>query len=141
MGVLSGTRTMMRQGEILGLTWRHVHTDRKFCHIPRTKNGYPRNVPLSSRAVALFDKLAIGGPDNAVAPVDAGTFGVYFRRAVKEAGIENMRFHDTRREALTRTAEKLPNVAELARASGHRELRSLMVYFEPDVTATADKRG
>lgn len=133
--------TMMRQGEILGLTWRHVHADRKFCHIPRTKNGHPRNVPLSSRAVVLLDMLASGGPDNAVVPVDAGTFGVYFRRAVKDAGIENMRFHDTRRGALTRTAEKLTNVAELARASGHRELRSLMVYYEPDVTDMASKLG
>ncbi len=46
--------TMMRQGEILSLTWNNVHVDRKFCHLPKTKNGHPRNVPLSSRAVALL---------------------------------------------------------------------------------------
>jgi hypothetical protein len=40
---------------------------------------------------------------------------------------------------LTRTAKKVTNVAELARASGHRGLSSLMVYFEPDVTEIADK--
>lgn len=133
--------TMMRQGEILRLTWRHVHADRKFCHLPKTKNGHPRNVPLSSRALALFAMLRNGGPDNNVAPVDPGTFGVYFRRAVHAAGIKDLHFHDSRREALTRTAAKITNIAELARASGHRGTASLMVYYEPDVTDIADKLG
>jgi hypothetical protein len=75
-----------------------------------------------------------------VVPVEAGTFGVYFRKAVQAVGID-LHFHDTRREALTRTAEKLTNVAELARASGHRGTRSLMVYYEPDVGDMADKLG
>jgi integrase len=131
--------TMMRQGEILRLTWQHVHVDRKFCHLPKTKNGHPRNVPLSSRAVALFGLLTNGGPDNLVVPVNAGTFGVYFRKALKAAGIENMHFHDTRREALTRASKKITNIAELARASGHRGISSLMIYYEPDVTEIAEK--
>lgn len=133
--------TIVRQGEILRLTWEHVHTDRKFVHLPKTKNGHPRNVPLSSRAVALFDLLERGEPKARVVPVNAGTFGLYFRAAVKSVGIADLHFHDTRREALTRTSKKLSNVAELARASGHRDLRSLMVYYEPDPTDLADKLG
>lgn len=136
---LLALETMMRQGEILRLTWRHVHLDRRFCHLPKTKNGHPRNVPLSSRALALFEMLEVSGPDNNVVPVDQGTFGVYFRRAVASAGIKDLHFHDTRREALTRAAAKITNVAELARASGHRGISSLMVYFEPDVEEIAKK--
>ncbi|WP_428484600.1 site-specific integrase [Rhodopila sp.] len=133
--------TMMRQGELLALTWGHIHIGRKFCHLPHTKNGHERNVPLSSRAVALLNLLTIGRDGQRVIPVEAGTFGAYFREAVKGATIEDLHFHDTRREALTRAATKITNVAELARASGHRELRSLMVYFEPDVTEIAEKLG
>ena len=74
--------------------------------------------------------------------MNAGTFGVYFRRATEAAGISGLHYHDSRREALTRIAEKLPNVAELARASGHRgDLRSLMIYYHPTVSVTADKLG
>nr|WP_294523456.1 site-specific integrase [uncultured Rhodopila sp.] len=133
--------TMMRQGEILRLTWEHIHLDRKFCHLPKTKNGHPRNVPLSSAAIALFALLKPGNGEARVVPVDAGTFGAYFREALKDAEITDLHFHDTRREALTRAATKLSNVAELARASGHRELRSLMIYYEPDATDLAEKLG
>jgi integrase len=140
-GFCLALETMMRQGEILRLTWQHVHLDRKFCHLPETKNGDARNVPLSSAAIALFGLLP-RGPDTArVLPVNAGTFGIMFREAVTDAEIVDLHFHDTRREALTRASKKLSNVAELARASGHRELRSLMIYFQPDATDLADKLG
>lgn len=140
-GFCVALETMMRQGEILRLTWQHVHLERRFCHLPKTKNGHPRNVPLSSRAVALFALLRPGDADSRVVPVGAGTFGVYFRAAVRSAGIENLHFHDSRREALTNASKKLSNVAELARASGHRTTRALMVYYEPDATDLADKLG
>lgn len=138
-GFCLALETMMRQGEILALTWPNVHADRRFVHLPKTKNGHPRDVPLSTRAVALFDLLPVGS--GRVVPVGAGTFGAYFREAVRCAEIEGLHFHDTRREALTRMAEKLPNIAELARASGHRGTRSLMVYYEPTAEDIAGKLG
>src|SRR5258707_15228771 len=60
--------------------------------------------------------------------------GCLFQTSSKAAGITNLRFHDTRREALTRASKKLTNIAELARASGHRGIASLMVYYAPDIT-------
>ena len=131
--------SMMRLGEILRLTWQHVHLERKFCHLPKTKNGDPRDVPLSKKAVALFELIGRGPDHNHVVPVHGGTFGVYFRRATKDAGVADMHFHDTRREALTRMSKKITNIAELARASGHRGTASLMVYYQPDVTEIANK--
>ncbi len=140
-GFCLALETMMRQGEILRLTWQHVHLDRKFCHLPDTKNGDERNVPLSSDAIRLLEILT-RGPDTArVLPVNAGTFGILFREAVNDAEIADLHFHDARREALTRASKKLSNVAELARASGHRDLRSLMVYYEPEAEYLADKLG
>lgn len=132
--------TMMRQGEILRLTWEHVYLDRRYCHLPKTKNGHPRNVPLSSKAIALFGLLP-QRPSGKMVPVHQGTFVKTFRDAVRESGIVDLHFHDTRREALTRTSKKLSNVAELARASGHKTLRALMVYYEPDPTDIAEKMG
>jgi integrase len=51
--------TAMRRGELLSLQWENVDLDRRTAHLPDTKNGDPRTVPLSSRAVAILVSLPI----------------------------------------------------------------------------------
>jgi integrase len=46
--------TAMRRGELLSLTWENVDLKRQTAHLPDTKNGDPRTVPLSTRAVAIL---------------------------------------------------------------------------------------
>ncbi len=72
--------------------------------------------------------------DIATASLDA-----LFRKAKARAIIEDLHFHDTRREALTRLS-KIFDVMELARISGHRDLRVLQnVYYAPAVSDLAAK--
>ncbi|OIQ76662.1 phage integrase family protein [mine drainage metagenome] len=52
----------------------------------------------------------------------------------------NLRFHDLRHEATSRLAEKL-SVHELAKVTGHRDLRMLMRYFHPRAEDLAKKLG
>ena len=40
--------TAMRQGELLRLRWEHIDLNRRTAHLPDTKNGESRTVPLSS---------------------------------------------------------------------------------------------
>lgn len=47
----------MRRGEILGLRWGHIDLERRIAHLPLTKNGECRDVPLSSRAVGPLNGL------------------------------------------------------------------------------------
>ncbi|MFM0217787.1 integrase [Paraburkholderia caledonica] len=49
--------TAMRRGEIAAMQWEHVDLKRRVAHLPATKNGSARDVPLSSRAVALLQSL------------------------------------------------------------------------------------
>ncbi|MFL9855090.1 site-specific integrase [Paraburkholderia madseniana] len=49
--------TAMRRGEIVAMQWEHVDLRRRVAHLPATKNGSARDVPLSSRAVALLQSL------------------------------------------------------------------------------------
>jgi len=49
--------TAMRRGEIVTLRWEHVDLKRRVAHLPATKNGSSRNVPLSSRAIAVLQAL------------------------------------------------------------------------------------
>jgi len=128
--------TAMRAGEILSLTWAHVAA--KSVTLPITKNGDLRRVPLTVRAreiIALLPKDA-----DTVFNLDAGTRDVLFRRARDAAKIENLHFHDSRAEAIWRLSKKL-DVLELARIIGHRDMRSLLIYYQIDADDLADRLG
>lgn len=119
--------TAMRSGEILGLTWDKV-LPRKVI-LPDTKNGDKREVPLSTRAREIIALL----PTKRAVPfyVKSATRDKIFRDAVKRTGIPDLHFHDSRSEAIWRLSKKLP-VLDLARAIGHRDIKSLMIYYETD---------
>jgi integrase len=75
-----------------------------------------------------------------VFPVNKESAGATFRKLRKKLGIEDLRFHDTRHEATSRLSKKL-HVLELAATIGHRDLKSLMVYYNPTADELADKLG
>ena len=50
---LFAIETAMRAGEICGLEWRHVNE--RHVHLPKTKNGYTRDVPLSTEARRIIE--------------------------------------------------------------------------------------
>lgn len=64
--------------------------------------------------------------------------GTIFRRALKLADVDDLTFHDTRHEALTRLARKL-DVLDLARMVGHRDPRSLMIYYNATASEIAQR--
>lgn len=63
------------------------------------------------------------------------------RKACARAGIVDFHWHDLRHTAITRMAQKLPNVLELAAVSGHRSLAMLKRYYHPSPTDLARKLG
>jgi integrase len=136
---LFALETAMRRGEILGLVWEHVHLDKQYVHLPETKNGDSRNVPLSAAAIELLKRLP--HRQGRVVPVDYQTFGVLYTRAKAAVGLPHVRFHDARREAATEMSKKLSNVLELAAVTGHRSLQVLKGYYRPDPSELAAKLG
>jgi integrase len=108
--------------------------------LPDTKNGESRTVPLSTAAVQVLTALPrhISG---VVIPVHFFTLDAAFKRALARAGLVDVRFHDLRRTAITRMAEKLPNVIELAAVSGHKSLMVLKRYYRPTASELAQKLG
>ncbi len=138
--VVLAIETAMRRGELLALRWESIDLKLRTAYLPVTKNGESRTVPLSSRAVALLASLPRSS-DGRVFPITANALKLAFERAVKRAGIENLRFHDLRHEATSRLAEKLPNVLELAAVTGHKDLRILKRYYHPRAEDLARKLG
>nr|DAR81647.1 MAG TPA: Integrase [Bacteriophage sp.] len=137
MAFLFAIETAMRAGEICSLTWENIHFERRIAHLPITKNGHSRDVPLSSRAIALLNQLK-GIDELSVFALNAQSLDVIFRRVRDRLGIKDLHFHDSRREALTRLSKKVP-VETLAKISGHRDLSILLnVYYRPDMAEIAD---
>lgn len=147
--------TAMRQGEILALDWQHVDLEKRTAHLPDTKNGNSRTVPLSSAAVSLLvgDNL-IRLRKGKVFPTTASALKQSFTRAVargrrlylvatEKSGqatgfLEDLTFHDLRHEATSRLAEKL-QLHELMRVTGHKDTRMLARYYHPRAEDLAKK--
>lgn len=137
--VLFALRTAMRRGEILKIQWRDVHYDERYVRVLDPKNGESRSVPLSRRAEAILRRLPRGAPGDRVFPLSASSLKQVFSRAMKRAGVVDLRFHDFRHEAATQFAARLPNVLELSAVTGHKSLSMLKRYFNPKPAALASK--
>nr|WP_010395719.1 site-specific integrase [Paracoccus sp. TRP] len=117
--------TAMRAGEIVGLTWDRIDTDARVAHLPMTKNGSPRDVPLSKAAMALLEALPRQDP---VFGLTSAQLDVLWRKLRDRAGVEGLNFHDSRAAGTGKLAKKV-DVLSLARITGHRDLKMLMVYY------------
>lgn len=136
LAFLFALETAMRSGEITGLQWADVRA--KSVRLPDTKNGDTREVPLSTAAREILALLPRGeGPVFGLSPMVRDTL---FRRARDAAQIPDLHFHDSRAEAIFRLSKKL-GVMELARMIGHRDLRSLLWYYNTTADELADKLG
>jgi integrase len=58
--IVLAIETGMRRGELLTLDWKHVDLERRVAHLPLTKNGDSRDVPLSIRALETLRALRAG---------------------------------------------------------------------------------
>lgn len=125
--MLFAIETAMRAGEIVALTWENVDLGKRVAHLPKTKNGFPRDIPLSAEAIRIMCQVKLDGSES-VFNIRSDQVDALFRKAKKRAMIENLTFHDSRAEAITRMAKKV-DIMTLARISGHRDIRILMVYY------------
>jgi integrase len=118
--------TAMRQGEIAVLEWRDIDFARKIARLHTSKNGLPRDVPLSTRALAALDGLERGkGP---VFGMSAEAMKRSFGRLVRKLEIGDFHFHDLRHTAITHYARAGLNPIQLSVISGHKDIRMLQRY-------------
>lgn len=131
--------TAMRRSELVDLRWADIDLERRVVRLQQTKNGDARDVPLTSAAVEIFRGLE-RREDGRVFEMRADSFTQAFDRACGKAGVDDLRFHDLRREATSRLAEKL-QLHELAKVTGHRDMRMVARYYHPRAEDLARKLG
>jgi integrase len=120
----------MRRGEMLDLQWQHVDLVCCVAHLPLTKNGDSRDIPLSRRAVTTLKALMAdkGRDGQRVFPVTGNSIRLAFEHLRVRAQMNDFHFHDLRHEAVSLLFEKGLNIAEVSTISGHKELRMLRRY-------------
>lgn len=158
--------TAMRRGEIVSLRWEHIDLQDRVAHLPKTKNGESRDVPLSSKAVAVLETLMPSEDEKDDGEAESNDSRVFkirgdavtraFERAVERARrayegeckegrirpdpkyLTDLRFHDLRHEATSRLATIFP-MHELTKITGHKDPRMLMRYYHPRAQDLAKK--
>jgi integrase len=161
--------TAMRRGEIAALRWENIDLGRRVAHLPETKNGNSRDVPLSSAAVNVLAGLLpkkegqrrkmpavpadLRGPVFATHP-DGITQA--FERAMQRARTTYERecadqgqapdpvfLVDLRfhdlRHEATSRLASRFQLHELAKITGHRDTRMLLRYYHPDAADLAKR--
>lgn len=119
--------TAMRRGEILSVTWRHVDLDKRVLHIPNTKTGTPRTIPLSPGAMAVLTRPIVAGSERPF-PLTIESFHMAWKRLVKRAKLIDLHFHDLRHEGVSKLFELGLTIPEVALVSGHKDVRMLFRY-------------
>jgi integrase len=76
-----------------------------------------------------------------VFPLTGCQVSAAMERARDKAMLDDWHFHDLRHMAITRLAEKLPNLIELSAVSGHKSLAMLKRYYHPNAELLAEKLG
>ena len=143
--VEAALETGCRSGELMSLQWgqvRHLEGARPELVLPaaKTKTGRDRVVPISSRLKAILEMRRndpAGEPHGPKAYVFGNEIGqrtlsikTAWRLACKRAGIEDLHFHDLRREAGSRWLEGGVPLQTVRDWLGHSNISQTSTYLE-----------
>jgi integrase len=149
-------RTAMRLREIYTLQLAQIRLADKTIYLSKSKNGDRRQVPLSSKARAVLERLwpalekARRGTqliplwDGQLEPkalaATTARLSRLFANAFAEAGSDDLHFHDTRHEALCRWVLESSELTseQLGRAAGMRDARTRQRYLSLRGSELAD---
>lgn len=154
--VVIAVETAMRRSEILSLEWVNIDFNNRTAHLPDTKTGGSRDVPLSSLAIEMIKSVPKRMiqeenkkpyPDPYVFSLHPDSISHAFSRARNKARkkylelcakhnvepnpsfLVNIRLHDQRHEGTSRLFETGRfDTMEVAAVTGHRSLQMLKRY-------------
>lgn len=134
---LFALETGMRQAEITSLTWDRVFISKKYLKLVTTKNGRPREVPLSRAALEILQNIGVK-KSGTVFGMKPQEVSIAFMKARLKAGLEGFTFHDARHTAATRIALKIP-LLDLCKMFGWSNPKRAMVYYNPTASEIAER--
>lgn len=125
----------MRQGEVLALRKDTVDLQHREINLGVTKNGKRRVVPISDAFKVVLEEAMKKSPGDHVfgtrvarRPYTGDGFRSVFRLAVKDAGIEDLHFHDLRHDFSTKLRRRGVGLDVIAELLGHSSLKMAQRY-------------
>lgn len=134
--------TGLRRGSLVGLRWRDVDLKERRATVSRTKNGKPIVAHLTERVVAELQRIGPKESDTLVFACASGkdrahSFDRGFKRALADAKLPVIRFHDLRHSCASHLAAKGASAPLLADVLGHTTLRMVSRYAHLNIVARA----
>ncbi len=124
----------MRIGEVCRIRWEDIDEKQKSVLVrdrkdPRKKSGNHMQVPLLGEAWDIVQSQP--KTETYIFPYNSNSVTAGFQRVRNDLGIEDLRYHDLRREGASRLFEAGFSIEEVAQVTGHRSLNVLwQVYTE-----------
>jgi integrase len=146
---LTAAMTGLRQGELLGLRWRDVDWPAQKIRVVRpyvrgkfrtpksrkSSRAVPMADPVGRELELLYQASAYQAEDDLVFahphtghPLERSQVSKRFKRALKRAGVREVRFHDLRHTFGTRCAAAGVPLRTLQAWMGHADIKTTMVY-------------
>lgn len=128
--VVFALQTGCRRGEILSVDWsRNIDFKRRLVTVQSSKKGMLKAVPMSDslyRMLVLRAKVQhISGK---VFAMTAHGLRHAFEKCIKNAGIENFRFHDLRHTFATRLVQNGVDIYRVKELMGHTSVKTTERY-------------
>lgn len=120
--------TGMRQGELLRMRGRDVHGG--CIHIPKSKNGHPRSIPMTKRVASLLEARKEKHGDDRLFPLTKNSVRHIWDRMRHHVfpGDEQAVFHTLRHTFVSRLVQKDINLKKVAVLAGHTTVKTTMRY-------------
>lgn len=134
--------TAMRIGEITSIKWSDLDRENKTIEIknrkdPRNKDGNDHEIPLLGGAFEILlkqEKRKDPKNPNIIFPYNSRSISAGWQRVRNKLGIEDLRYHDLRREGASRLAEMGLPLNIIARVTSHKNLKVLHdIYAKIDI--------
>lgn len=133
--------TGMRRGEVLNLRWDQIHKNGKAVYLDETKSS-DRMAILNDDAKAVLE--TVKKKDERLFHYTADGFNSNWQRVKQRAKISNWKFHDCRREFISRTLEMMGSAPTtvLAEMAGFKDVAHVeRSYVEPYKVELAVENG
>lgn len=145
--IICAVNTGMRRGELLSL--KHEQIRNGFIYLQKTKTDNPRQIPINDTLAELFKKIKKQNPSSAYVftyrtsqkDKENGNLKVLkfnntqmnnikhsFVTAVKNAGIEHLRFHDLRHTFASHLLMNGAGLKDVQELLGHKTLEMTLRY-------------
>jgi len=130
--VLMAITTGARLGELQGLHWHEIDFSANTATLPHTKNGEIRILTLPEKTLSelkrfreVSQRLVFASEVKWRKPFE---FRKHWNKALKQANIEDFKFHDLRHTCASYLAMNGASLQEIAQVLGHKNLQTTMRY-------------